>query len=115
MQHRVYKCFDKYPVIENKHASQSQVGDILTLIYTSTVANTEVFNCVTVLSFNIAVDLCLLRECSLFLFNDSARIVYGYLLVHCIIFTVPVEGLSCTDSVYAYMFMGSICRVCFFC
>lgn len=41
----------------NKHASQSQVEDILRLTATSNAANTRVFNCVTVFSYNIAVDL----------------------------------------------------------
>lgn len=31
----------------NKHASQSQREDILTVTATPTVANTEMFNCVT--------------------------------------------------------------------
>lgn len=41
----------------NKHASQSQVEDILRLTATSKAANTRVFNCVTVFSYNIAVDV----------------------------------------------------------
>lgn len=41
----------------NKHASQSQVEDILRLTATSNAANTRVFNCVTVISYNIAVDV----------------------------------------------------------
>lgn len=62
------QCFDKYPVIVNKHAPQSQVEDPLTLTATSTVANAEVLECVTVFSFNIAVDLCLLWEYPLLLY-----------------------------------------------
>lgn len=39
--------FNKYPVIVNKHAPQSQVEDILTLTATYTVANSNMFNRIT--------------------------------------------------------------------
>lgn len=67
----IEQCLDKYSARVNKHASQSQVEDILRLTATSDVANTDRFNRVTVFSYNIAVDLLVMKM--LFAF------VHGYL------------------------------------
>lgn len=56
---RTQHCSDKYPVTAKQTCTTSQVEDILTPTATSTVANTDVFSCATVFSFNIAVDMCL--------------------------------------------------------